>query len=63
MALRPTFAPIGTPGTYLPAGIVTGIEDNEKLRWDLARGRRAAAGVYDRMLRQDPQIAAMVRAV
>ena len=46
----------GTTGTWISNGRVEGVEDNRKLRADLARGTPTSPGEYDRMLSQDPQI-------
>jgi len=62
---QPNLTAAGTTGTYLPAGIITGEEENVKLRWNLSRGGTSptSAGEYHRMATQDPEIAGALRAI
>ena len=41
---QPNLTAAGTTGTYLPAGIITGEEENAKLRWNLSRGGTSPPG-------------------
>ncbi len=56
-------AELGTPGTWVQAGRIYGVEHNRALSYDKALGRGTTVGVWERMEREDPQIAAMLRSL
>lgn len=53
----------GVAGTYIAHGVIAGVEENRKLRHDLARGTPSEPGVFDKMRRQDPKLAALLASV
>jgi len=53
----------GAAGTYIPAGIITGVEANRKLQHTGGRGTPTEPGDYDLMRKQDPRAGSLLRAI